>query len=634
MWNTRCIARGERPTPREVRAAAGRGAITAVNHHPSASRYAESTPPGLCSAPIQNPESRFQNGSGAHLALWRVLALGIVLAAPHAAPADESVVNSKHDLSAFGPGPIRATEESRVCVFCHAPHNASPAAPLWNRHNPTTHYRIYRSDTTDARIDQPGPSSKMCLSCHDGGIALGLTLDRPPTEPIPMSHMFMPTGPSNLTTDLSDDHPVGFRFDRALANRDHQLRSPDLVDHRIQLGERDELECVACHEPHNNELGNFLRVTDRTGALCITCHELDGWRLSAHALSPKPVPAAVTEGERLPYLSMYDNACRSCHLAHSAPWREQLLYDRPSQLCIKCHDGLSGQDIGPLLNQRSGHRVNFLSRRPLRDEPLRRPGRGVECTDCHNPHAASGSPIQETLLGGRSQVVVPPEMQFVSGVGIAGGAVENAAFYYEVCFKCHGDAPVLIPNRTLRQRDTLGNIRREFLPTAASAHPVAFPARNIAEVPSLLPQVRSRAYIGCQDCHNNPDSVDEGGTQVAGPHGSRFDFLLVARYETADFTIESPRAYDLCYRCHDRNSILGDQSFAFHRRHIVDERTPCSACHAPHGVSGDSVRHSHLINFDLSIVGGRRLFQDTGRFSGSCTLTCHGVNHVNFTYAP
>ena len=53
------------------------------------------------------------------------------------ARADESVVNSKHDLSTFGPGPIRALDESRVCIFCHVPHNASPAAPLWNRHNPT-----------------------------------------------------------------------------------------------------------------------------------------------------------------------------------------------------------------------------------------------------------------------------------------------------------------------------------------------------------------------------------------------------------------------------------------------------------------------------------------------------------------
>ncbi|GAF70381.1 unnamed protein product, partial [marine sediment metagenome] len=53
-----------------------------------------------------------------------------------AALADESIVNSKHDLSSRGPGPIRAISESRICIFCHAPHNAAPQTPLWNRENP------------------------------------------------------------------------------------------------------------------------------------------------------------------------------------------------------------------------------------------------------------------------------------------------------------------------------------------------------------------------------------------------------------------------------------------------------------------------------------------------------------------
>jgi len=51
-------------------------------------------------------------------------------------------------------------------------------------------------------------------------------------------------------------------------------------------------------------------------------------------------------------------------------------------------------------------------------------------------------------------------------------------------------------------------------------------------------------------------------------------------------------------------------------------------------VSGSTAQHSHLINFDISIVGGQRFFVDTGRFSGACTLTCHGVRHVNFAYGP
>ncbi len=63
------------------------------------------------------------------------------------------------------------------------------------------------------------------------------------------------------------------------------------------------------------------------------------------------------------------------------------------------------------------------------------------------------------------------------------------------------------------------------------------------------------------------------------------------------------------------------------RRHVIRG-------HTAHRVSGSSAQHGHLINFDLAIGGGQRAYVDTGRFRGSCTLTCHGVQHVNFTYEP
>ncbi|HVT83233.1 MAG TPA: hypothetical protein VHM90_21520, partial [Phycisphaerae bacterium] len=47
--------------------------------------------------------------------------------------ADLSIVNSPHNLSASGPGTVKAAGESQVCIFCHTPHNATPVKPLWNR---------------------------------------------------------------------------------------------------------------------------------------------------------------------------------------------------------------------------------------------------------------------------------------------------------------------------------------------------------------------------------------------------------------------------------------------------------------------------------------------------------------------
>jgi len=57
------------------------------------------------------------------------------------------IVNTPHNLSAGGPGPVLASAESRVCIFCHTPHGATnePGAPLWNRALSQQTYTTYTS---------------------------------------------------------------------------------------------------------------------------------------------------------------------------------------------------------------------------------------------------------------------------------------------------------------------------------------------------------------------------------------------------------------------------------------------------------------------------------------------------------
>lgn len=160
---------------------------------------------------------------------------------------------------------------------------------------------------------------------------------------------------------------------------------------------------------------------------------------------------------------------------------------------------------------------------------------------------------------------------------------------------------------------------------------------------SLIPPLRVGSVITCTDCHNSDNARSSGGSGPNGPHGSIYEPLLVRNLSTEDFTAESAEAYALCYGCHSRDSILANESFPIHRRHIVDVRAPCSACHDAHGIyrgQGSSANHGSLINFDLSVVmpadtpAGRRIeYVDTGRMSGNCTLTCHGLTHIGFPYA-
>ncbi len=220
-----------------------------------------------------------------------------------------------------------------------------------------------------------------------------------------------------------------------------------------------------------------------------------------------------------------------------------------------------------------------------------------------------------------------------AGVTAQGRPVRHAQYEYEVCLRCHGDNPV-------RVRDTIPrvvpseNLRREIGFSAVSSHPFVRGARNLADVPSL-----SAAYSGkrisCSDCHNSNKARAFGGSGPNGPHGSIYNFLVALEYDSGYSVPESEQAYALCYRCHSRSSILSNQSFSLHRQHVVTSRIPCSACHEPHG----NTANAHLINFDRRVVsaipGSMGVqYRSRGRFTGSCTLRCHDVNHVNFIYSP
>jgi hypothetical protein len=210
---------------------------------------------------------------------------------------------------------------------------------------------------------------------------------------------------------------------------------------------------------------------------------------------------------------------------------------------------------------------------------------------------------------------------------MGGSPVEPALYQYEVCFRCHSDSPGRPDSHTTRQI-LQNNTRLEYNLGNPSYHPVAGVGQNV-DVPSLISPLTENSIIYCTDCH-----ASNGAGAPAGPHGSDFQSILTMRYETADFTAESVENYALCYSCHSRTSILDDESFSYHHEHIVEQNTPCNACHDPHGISssqGTTTNNTHLINFDTDIVRTSGMavirFVDTGNHHGYCQLRCHGRGH-------
>ena len=185
----------------------------------------------------------------------------------------QGITGTKHDFTNSG---WNSTGE--ICVVCHTPHNADISvtlAPLWNHELTTQTFQTYSSFTFDATgtIGQPDGVSKLCLSCHDGTVALEAF------GGVNSGTNFI-SGNALIGTDLRNDHPVSFTFDAALATADGGLHNPitqasglgNTIDVDMLRGGK--VQCVSCHEPHNKYGNNkFLRKNNTGSALCLTCHD-------------------------------------------------------------------------------------------------------------------------------------------------------------------------------------------------------------------------------------------------------------------------------------------------------------------------------------------------------------------------
>jgi predicted CXXCH cytochrome family protein len=560
-------------------------------------------------------------------------ALCALLLAAIAWPAGEDrIANTPHNLSMSGPGPIKSPTETEICKFCHAPHH-TPMTPLWNRNLSDAGYVTYHSPTAAALPGQPTGSSKLCLSCHDGTIALGRILTEP--MPIPMSGGDRPSGRKNLGTDLSDDHPISMSYQQALSANPTRYHPLFGQAGPVQLDDNGMVQCTSCHDAHNNQFGDFLVMDNREGRLCSTCHNVADWTQSSHFLS-----TAMWNGagrDPWPYTdfeTVRENACANCHDVHDAGGGEHLLYfDSIAENCYSCHDGaVASADLRPQFLKPFRHRVESAigARRDRLGQAFDQSRAG--CTDCHNPHAANGDEAEAPNVSGA--------LRAVSGISAQGSILERAQYEYEVCFKCHSRITGASLSRVIRRQSLTGDMREKFDPSAVSFHPVEVAGRN-PDVPSLLPPWSESSLMYCTHCHANDMNTNAPPqSSERPPHGSNNRFLLVLPYETSDPVTESERAYALCYSCHDRLNILSDRSFPLHSLHVVLARTSCAVCHDPHGISrgeGTASHNARLINFDITVVQpdprtGRIEYTVEGVRTGSCFLRCHNVTHSGESY--
>lgn len=594
-------------------------------------------------------------------------------------------VLGSHNLSLSGTSPIKGRLDP--CSYCHVPHSGiqNSNSALWSQTLSTQTYATYSSTTLHNTGLQPalGADSSLCLSCHDGTVAVGQTQ---PSGAIQMTGSMYPA--DVFGTNLQGSHPFSMKLPL--------VDAPDLVPtlatshttadplKAVKLINSD-VECTSCHTPHAQAIDmvskNFLVRDGSSGQLCLACHDpnprtvngqsnpLAQWPGSIHATSGE----AIANGPMLgSYSTVAQNACLSCHMPHNSAAGARLLrgpvppmpnVDASTQSCVTCHNG--GSNISPAITNVYAEFAKISHPYPsgtnthdAGETPMLNNNRHATCVDCHSPHAS----MQVSSFSSTLPPTIRPSQSGAVGISATDGVtvVSPAVNQFENCLRCHGASTGkqtqtvfgYLPTRAVTASDEL-NLIPQLSTTAASSHPVLHDRSSALPQPSLLSfmlnldgQTQGRAMgirIYCTDCHNSDDNREFGGSGPSGPHGSKWTHILERRYEFSqapspgqqvtnlfpnpDLSVNGP--YSLCAKCHNLATVASTASWSEHASHINAGFT-CSACHTAHGTGASSgnATGERMINFDLKVVAPNGAVPVSySRGTGTCALVCHGTVH-------
>ena len=194
-----------------------------------------------------------------------LLAVGAMILAGLNASATAAITNTKHDFSASG-----WNSNGEICQPCHTPHNGNTTveAPLWNHALTTATFTPYSNAATlNATVGAPAGISRLCLSCHDGSVALDSFGGATGTTTM------LATAAGFVGLDLSNDHPISFTYNAALVTADGELNDPTALPNLTLFGaSADQVECATCHDVHDATYGKMLAMSNAGSAMCLECH--------------------------------------------------------------------------------------------------------------------------------------------------------------------------------------------------------------------------------------------------------------------------------------------------------------------------------------------------------------------------
>lgn len=243
------------------------------------------------------------------------------------------LADSAHDFTKMG------WNGSESCVACHIPQNSGSAqkSQRWNLGLKSNVFNLYAKPD---RHGQPGGSSKLCLSCHDG-VQGSDTYAR-----TNLNKDYYKVGKASSSVRLGLDHPVSIPYNHkvtSLKDAKKAMVTIGLQRNKTKTGSiqrtlltENTIQCSSCHDVHNNYTAAepLLVVTPKSGKLCRSCH--DDFHQGFTQLDD------FHEEQKLRLAHQLEEGvihCYNCHAIHEKS-EEPLLSNKikvTAMLCLGCH---------------------------------------------------------------------------------------------------------------------------------------------------------------------------------------------------------------------------------------------------------------------------------------------------------
>jgi len=451
---------------------------------------------------------------------------------------------------------LRATSEPQICVFCHTPHAAETSqGPLWNRAlNDPLAYQTYRSSSIDATtktpgvLDPPNGVSKLCLSCHDGTMAIGavnvlngtFTDRNPQTEDIAMTANPISQSPTGrmpigvgattgftrfLGTDLTNDHPISVAFDDNLFLRDGEMRLPSAESHIVVRGidpVRPKVDDIHLEPP---VVGT--NVVNGGMVQCNSCHD-------PHIIDD-------TENYNIKFLRLNRLQKAPAPLVDNAP------FDKKADIiCLACHNK-AGWPGSAHANEQVADEVYQDGAAKVREFAVGTQVWQTACLACHDTHTVEGS--RRLLREGTDAPSVPTAASNNYPVKSGGGrfAIE------ETCYACHSG--------NLANRNTLQTVDRIMQGDSRFTVPDVHTDFNTVNNTHMPITTDDQPTLTGTEVHD----IGSTNATVTDPNGLGKDFienpLLMGggEFGTTDLTLRNRHVE--CTDCHNVHRVIKNRRF-------------------------------------------------------------------------